>query len=68
VHPEANSFCDRPKQHSFWEKVQFWAFIFGQKGVPNARYQCTFPVRGDLACREHTDHENQRRELVSQVC
>ena len=23
----------RPKQHSFWEKILFWAFIFGQEEV-----------------------------------
>jgi hypothetical protein len=25
---------------------------------PNARYLCTFPVRGELACRECSDHWN----------
>ena len=27
-------------------------------GGPNARYLCTFPVRGELACRECSDHWN----------
>ncbi|KRY69575.1 hypothetical protein T4D_11724, partial [Trichinella pseudospiralis] len=25
-------------------------------GGPNTRYLCTFPVRGELACRECSDH------------
>jgi hypothetical protein len=28
------------------------AFIFSQEAGPNARYLCTFPARGELACRE----------------
>ena len=56
---EANIFWDKPKQHSFWVgQVLIWAFIFGQEGGPNARYLCTFPVRGELACRECSDHWN----------
>jgi hypothetical protein len=37
-------------------QAQFWAFIFGQEAGPNARYLCTFPVRGAIACREYSDH------------
>ena len=36
----------------------FQAFIFWQEGGPNSRYLCTFPVRGELACREGSDHWN----------
>jgi hypothetical protein len=42
-------------------QVLFWAFIFGQEGGPNATYLCTFPVRGELACRECSDHWNSER-------
>ena len=34
----------------------FWAFIFSQETDLNARYLCTFPARGELACREYSDH------------
>jgi hypothetical protein len=34
----------------------FWAFIFSQEAGLNIRYLCTFPARGELACREYTDH------------
>jgi len=34
------------------------AFIFFQEAGPNARYLCTFPERGELACREYSDHYN----------
>jgi hypothetical protein len=34
----------------------FRAFIFSQEAGLNARYLCTFPTRGELACREHSDH------------
>ena len=34
----------------------FQAFIFWQEGGPNSRYLCTFPVRGELACREGSDN------------
>jgi hypothetical protein len=34
----------------------FQAFIFRQEAGPNARYLCTFPVRGELACREYSDN------------
>jgi hypothetical protein len=30
----------------------FQDFIFFQEAGPNARYLCTFTVRGELACRE----------------
>jgi hypothetical protein len=36
--------------------AQFWAFILRQEEGLNARYLCTFPVRGKLACRENSDH------------
>jgi hypothetical protein len=34
----------------------FQAFIFSQEAGLNDRPLCTFPARGDLACREYTDH------------
>ena len=34
----------------------FQAFIFSQEAGLNARYLCTFPERGELACREYSDH------------
>jgi hypothetical protein len=34
----------------------FQDFIFCQEAGPNARYMCTFPARGELACRECSDH------------
>jgi hypothetical protein len=34
----------------------FRAFIFSQEAGLNSRYLCTFPARGELACRECSDH------------
>jgi hypothetical protein len=34
----------------------FQAFIFSQEAGLNSRYLCTFPARGELACREYSDH------------
>jgi hypothetical protein len=34
----------------------FRAFIFSQEAGLNARPLCTFPERGDLACRKYSDH------------
>jgi hypothetical protein len=34
----------------------FPAFIFSQEAGLNTRYLCTFPARGELACREYFDH------------
>jgi hypothetical protein len=34
----------------------FWAYIFIQEAGLNARYMCNFPARGELACREYSDH------------
>jgi hypothetical protein len=34
----------------------FWAFIFSQEAGLKVRYLCTFPVRGEFACREYSDH------------
>jgi hypothetical protein len=38
------------------EQALFQAFIFGQEAGLKARYLCTFPARGELACREYSDH------------
>jgi hypothetical protein len=32
------------------------AFIFSQEAGLNTRPLCTFPVRGELACRDYSDH------------
>jgi hypothetical protein len=34
----------------------FQAFIFSQEAGLNSRYLYTFPARGELACREYSDH------------
>jgi hypothetical protein len=35
----------------------FQAFIFRKEACLNARYYlCTFPARGELACREYSNH------------
>jgi hypothetical protein len=34
----------------------FQAFIFSQEAGLNARPLCTIPERGELACREFSDH------------
>jgi hypothetical protein len=33
----------------------FQTFIFSQEAGLNARYLCTFPEKGELACREYSD-------------
>ena len=42
-------------------QVLFWAFFFGQEGGLKAIYLCTFPVRGELACRESSDNWNSEQ-------
>jgi hypothetical protein len=37
-------------------QAQFWAFIFSQEAGLNARPLCTFTARGELACKECSDH------------
>ena len=37
-------------------KALFWAFIFSQEAGLKARPLCTFPTRGEIACREYSDH------------
>jgi hypothetical protein len=34
----------------------FQVFIFSKEAGLNARYLCTFPARGELACREYSGH------------
>jgi hypothetical protein len=46
------------KLHSFWDRPCFGPFIFCQEAGPNVRYLCIFPARGELACREYSDHWN----------
>jgi hypothetical protein len=38
------------------KQALFWAFIFSQEAGLNARPLCTFPARGELDCREYSDH------------
>jgi hypothetical protein len=38
------------------EQALFRAFIFSQEAGLNTRYLCTFPARGELDCREFSDH------------
>jgi hypothetical protein len=38
------------------EQALFRAFIFSQEAGMNARYLCTVSARGELACRENSDH------------
>jgi hypothetical protein len=47
--------CRQQRQHIFWDR-RFRAFIFSQEASLNARYLCTFPRRGEFACREYSDH------------
>jgi hypothetical protein len=37
-------------------QAQFQVFIFTQERGLNARPLCTFPVRGELAFREYSEH------------
>jgi hypothetical protein len=68
VHKEADSFCDRPTQHSFWER-----FCFGPSS--SARREVGMPgtcapslEEESLPAESALTTETQRRELVSQVC
>jgi hypothetical protein len=36
----------------------FPAFIFSEEAGLNAGYLCTFSARGELACREYSDHQD----------
>ena len=37
-------------------QARFQSYISSQKAGPNTRYLCIFPARGELACREYSDH------------
>jgi hypothetical protein len=50
--------CGLQKLHSFWDRPCFRPSSFGQEAGLNARHLCTFPARGELACREYSDHWN----------
>jgi hypothetical protein len=41
---------------NFLGQALFWAFTISQETGLNTRYLCTFPARGELACREYSDH------------
>jgi hypothetical protein len=49
-----NGFCDRPKQHSFWERSCFGPSSSARR---RSKHQITvhLPERGDLACRDCSD-------------
>ena len=58
------SFGDQFAQVSLWTaeatnllgQALCRAFIFSQEAGLNVRPLCTFPARGELACREYSDH------------
>jgi hypothetical protein len=49
------SFQDAEATHLLGQAL-FQAFIFSQEAGLNSRPLCTFPARGELACREYSDH------------
>jgi hypothetical protein len=53
---EATQFLGHTELTQLLGKTIFQAFIFHQEAGLNARYLCTFPARGELACREYPDH------------
>jgi hypothetical protein len=53
---KATQLLEQAKLIQLLGQTTFWAFIFGQEAGLNARYLCTFPARGELACKEYSDH------------
>ncbi len=49
------------KLQSFWDKVTFRAFIFSHEAELRPRPLCIFPARGELPCRECSDHRGSER-------
>ena len=40
----------------FLREALLWVFIFSQEAGLNARYLCILDARGEVACRENSDH------------
>jgi hypothetical protein len=55
---EATQLLEQAEVTQLLRQTLFWAFIFSQKADLNARYLCTFPERGELACREYSDSDH----------
>ena len=55
---EATQLLGQAEATQLLGQTLFGAFIFSQEAGPNTKYMCTFPARGDLACREYSDHLN----------
>jgi hypothetical protein len=53
---EATQLLGQAEAIQLLRQTLFWTFIFIQEAGPNARYLCTFPARGKIACREYSDH------------
>jgi len=53
---EATQLLGQAEAAQLLGQALFQAFIFCQEAGPNTRYLCTFPARGELACREYFDH------------
>ena len=53
---EATQLLGQAEATEFLGQTLFQAFIFSQEAGPNARYLCTYPARGELDCREYSDH------------
>lgn len=59
VHP--GSLRDHSAQESTWTaeatgQARFQAFIYRQEADLSTKPLCTFPARGELTCREYSDH------------
>jgi hypothetical protein len=53
---EATQLLGQAEVKQLLGQALFWAYIFSQETSLNARYLCTFPARGELACRKYSDH------------
>jgi hypothetical protein len=56
VTTEATQLLGQAEVTQLLRQALFQAFIFSQEAGLNARYLCTFLARGELACREYSDH------------
>ena len=56
VHTEATQLLRQGEATQLLGQALFRAFIFSQEASPDARYLCTLPARGEIACREYFDH------------
>jgi hypothetical protein len=48
-------------------KALFWASIFTQEAGLNPRPLCNFPTRGELACREYSDHWDSGESWIART-